>query len=173
MAIRSLLGSITRRTLLSPSLARHASTLVVAEHESRSIKPASLSAVEAAKRLGEDNSISMLLAGSGPLLQEAAEQAASCHPSVSEVLIADSDRLLYPLAEPWAKLIQLIQQKEGFSHILVTSDSFGKNVIPRASALLDVSPTTDVTEITDTWQFVRPIYAGNVLCAVRYTGGNP
>ncbi|KAI4321938.1 hypothetical protein MLD38_035261 [Melastoma candidum] len=173
MAIRGLLSSITRRTLLSHPLARHASTLVVAEHEGGSIKAASLSAVEAAKRLGEENSISMLLAGSGPSLQEAAEQAASCHPSISEVFVADSDKLLHPLAEPWAKLIQLIQQKEGFSHILAASDSFGKNIIPRASALLDVSPTTDVIEISDTRQFVRPIYAGNALCAVRYTGGDP
>lgn len=69
--------------------------------------------------------------------------------------MADSDKLLHPLAEPWAKLIQLIQQKEGFSHILAASDSFGKNVIPRAAALLDVSPTTDVIEISDSRQFVR------------------
>lgn len=60
------------------------STLVVAEHEGGSIKGSSVSAVEAAKALGDGNSISVLLAGSGPSLQEAAAHAASCHPSISQ-----------------------------------------------------------------------------------------
>lgn len=59
--------------------------MVLAEHEGGSIKASSLSAVEATKSLGEDNSVSILLAGSGPSLREAA-QAASCHPYVSQVL---------------------------------------------------------------------------------------
>lgn len=61
------------------------STLVLAEHEGGSVTASSVSAVEAAKFLGEENPISLLLAGSGPSLQEAAEHAASCHPSISEV----------------------------------------------------------------------------------------
>ena len=63
------------------------STLVLGEHEGGSIKAQSLSAVVAAKSLGEDNSISMLLAGSGPSVQEAAKYAASCHPSISQVAL--------------------------------------------------------------------------------------
>ncbi|KAK9269532.1 hypothetical protein L1049_001308 [Liquidambar formosana] len=155
------------------SVSRFVSTLVLAEHEGGSIKAPSVSAVVAAKSLSEDNSISVLLAGSGSSLQEAATHAASCHPSISQVLVADSDRFSYPLAEPWAKLVHLVQQKGGFSHIIAASGSFGKNILPRAAALLDVSPITDVTEISGSHQFVRPIYAGNALCSVRYTGANP
>ncbi|CAK9186408.1 unnamed protein product [Ilex paraguariensis] len=115
----------------------------------------------------------MLLAGSGPSLQEAAAHAASCHPSISQVLVADSDKFMYPRAEPWAKLVQLVQQKGGYSHIIAASGSFGKNILPRAAAVLDVSPVTDVIEMSGSQIFVRPIYAGNALCTVRYTGSNP
>lgn len=59
---------------------------MLAEHEGGALKAPSISAVEAAKSLGDDNSISLLLAGSGPSLSEAAAHAASCHPSVSQVL---------------------------------------------------------------------------------------
>lgn len=162
-----------RSSPLPSSFLRSASTLVLAEHEGSCVKASSLSAVVAAKSLGEENSISMLLAGSGPLLHEVAAHAASCHPAISQVLIADSDRLKHALAEPWAKLVQLIQQRSGFSHIIAASGSFGKNTLPRAAALLNVSPITDVIEICGSNRFVRPIYAGNALSTVRYLGVEP
>uniref|UniRef100_A0A5B7BSU9 Electron transfer flavoprotein subunit alpha n=1 Tax=Davidia involucrata TaxID=16924 RepID=A0A5B7BSU9_DAVIN len=175
MATRAMLGGFKNRSInfRISSIYRSLSTLVLAEHEGGSINSQSLSAVEAAKSLCEDNSVSMLLAGSGPSLREAAANAASCHPSISQVLVADSDKFAYPLAEPWAKLVHMIQQKSGYSHIIAASGSFGKNILPRAAALLDVSPITDVIEISGSHLFVRPIYAGNALCTVRYTGSEP
>ncbi|XP_050220550.1 electron transfer flavoprotein subunit alpha, mitochondrial [Mercurialis annua] len=153
---------------------RSITTLVIAEHENGAIQLPSITAVEAAKSLSNDNnSISVLLAGSGPSLHQAAKHAATCHPSISQVLVADSDKFRYPLAEAWGKLIHLVQQKGGYSHIITAANSFGKNVLPRAAALLDVSPVTDVISISDSNQFIRPIYAGNALCTVRYTGINP
>ncbi|CAK7338385.1 unnamed protein product [Dovyalis caffra] len=154
-------------------ISRSISTLILAEHDGGTIKSQSISAVEAAKYLDDQTSISLLLAGSGPPLQQAAAHAASCHPSISQVLVADSDKFTYPLAEPWAKLVQLVQQKGQYSHIITASNSFGKNLLPRAAALLDVSPITDVINISGSSQFVRPIYAGNALCTVRYIGSNP
>ncbi|XVF70554.1 hypothetical protein PTKIN_Ptkin11bG0170900 [Pterospermum kingtungense] len=175
MASRLLLKVLSKRRLLCSCTfaSRSASTLVLAEHEGGSIKAQSLSALVAANCIDKDNSVSLLLAGSGSSLQAAAEKAATCHPSVSQVLVADSDKFAYPLAEPWAKLVQLVQQKGGYSHVIGTSGSFGKNILPRAAALLDVSPVTDVVEVNGPHQFVRPIYAGNALCTVRYTGASP
>ncbi|KAL5736018.1 hypothetical protein ACOSP7_030488 [Xanthoceras sorbifolium] len=175
MAARALLRALSRRPLhfSTATISRSASTLILAEHENGSIKAQTVSAVVAAKSLSEENSVSLLLAGSGRSLKEAAKHAASCHPSVSQVLIADSDKFEYPIAEPWAKLVQMVQQSGGYSHIVSASSSFGKSILPRAAALLDVSPITDVIEISGSSQFVRPIYAGNALCAVRYTGANP
>ncbi|CAI0380055.1 unnamed protein product [Linum tenue] len=155
------------------SIAGSISTLVIGEHEGGAVKAPTLSAVEAAKYLGEGNSVSVLLAGTGSSLQDAAEHAASCHPSISQVIVADSDHFVHHLAEPWARLVQLVQQREGYSHIVTVSNSFGKNVLPRAAALLDVSPITDVVSISGPNQFVRPIYAGNALSTVRYTGNSP
>ncbi|KAK3021271.1 hypothetical protein RJ639_047262 [Escallonia herrerae] len=170
MATRAMLRAFSRRIFCS---SRHLSTLVLAEHEGGSLKPQSVSAIKAASSLGENNHVSMLLAGSGSSLQQAAAHAASCHPSISQVLLADSDKFIHSLAEPWAKLVHLVQQKGGYSHIVAASSSFGKNILPRAAALLDVSPITDVTGISESRLFVRPIYAGNALCTVRYTGSVP
>ncbi|KAL6536611.1 hypothetical protein OROMI_026192 [Orobanche minor] len=66
MAIRELLGAFRSRSI--PTGARSLSTLVLAEHGGGFVRASSLSAVEAAKYLGEDNSISLLVAGSGPSL---------------------------------------------------------------------------------------------------------
>ncbi|GAV60651.1 ETF_alpha domain-containing protein/ETF domain-containing protein [Cephalotus follicularis] len=168
--------ALSKRTLplATTSISRSISALVIVEHEGGAIKPQSVSAVAAAKSLSDDdNTIAMLLAGSGPSLHLAASRAATCHPSVSQVLVADSDKFSYSLAEPWAKLVHLVHQRGGYSHVIAASSSFGKNVLPRAAALLDVSPITDIVEISGSSQFVRPIYAGNALCTVRYTGANP
>lgn len=72
-----------------------------------------------------------------------------------QVLVADADMLMHPLAETWAELVCLVQQKGSYSHILGASNSFGKNVLPRAAALLDVSPITDIIEISEPRIFVR------------------
>ncbi|XP_023748430.1 electron transfer flavoprotein subunit alpha, mitochondrial [Lactuca sativa] len=175
-----MLRAITLRHLIAHAprsiySCRHLGTLVIAEHEGGSLSGTSLSSIEAASKLlcKDNNSLSLLLAGTGPSLQEAATNAASCHPCISQVLVADSDKFKHTLAEPWAKLIHLVQQKHEYSHIVTASSSFGKNILPRAAALLDVSPITDVIEISEPRTFVRPIYAGNALCTIRYTGSNP
>ncbi|ONI13147.1 hypothetical protein PRUPE_4G205700 [Prunus persica] len=165
--------SLTSRIIASTSNSRSISTLVLAEHQGGAIKPQSVSAVKAAKSLSNDNPISLLLGRLRLCPSRSRSKRRSCDPSVSEVLVADSDEFSHPLAEPWAKLIHLVQQKGGYSHVITASGSFGKNILPRAAALLDVSPITDVIEISDPHLFVRPIYAGNALCTVRYTGAGP
>lgn len=72
-----------------------------------------------------------------------------------QVLVADNDLLTHPLAETWADLVHFVQQKEKYSYIITSSSSFGKNILPRAAALLNVSPITDVIEISDPKVFTR------------------
>uniref|UniRef100_A0A287TKV2 Electron transfer flavoprotein alpha/beta-subunit N-terminal domain-containing protein n=2 Tax=Hordeum vulgare subsp. vulgare TaxID=112509 RepID=A0A287TKV2_HORVV len=107
------------------------------------------------------------------MLHKAAQHAASSHPLVNEVLVADSDVFAHPLAKPWAALLRSVQQKGGYSHVIASSTSFGKNLLPRATTLLDVYAVTDVAAISEPRVFVRPIYAGNALCNVRYTVESP
>ncbi|KAE8773355.1 electron transfer flavoprotein subunit alpha, mitochondrial [Hordeum vulgare] len=158
---------------IAKSFKAKVSTLIIAEHEGGLVKPSSLSALAAAEAIAKENKVSLLLGGSGPTLHKAAQHAASSHPLVNEVLVADSDMFAHPLAEPWAELLRSVQPKGGYSHVIASSTSFGKNLLPRAAALLDVSPVTDVTAISKPRVFVMPIYAGNALYTVRYTGESP
>ncbi|CAA6654262.1 unnamed protein product [Spirodela intermedia] len=165
----SSLSATLRRGFFS----RLVNTLIFAEHEEGLVKNSSVRAIEAAGAISKENSISVLLAGTGPDLEKAASHAASAHPLVSQVLVADSDMFLHPVAETCAELVKLVHQMGSYSYIIAASNSFGKNLIPRAAALLDVSPITDVIEVPEPRIFVRPIYAGNALCTVKYTGTDP
>ncbi|EFJ19329.1 hypothetical protein SELMODRAFT_111168, partial [Selaginella moellendorffii] len=148
------------------------SALVVAEHGGGSVKNGSISAVAAAAAvLGDSSPVTLLLAGSGGSeLDAAIQHASSAHPAV---LVARSPLLGQPLAEPWAELLVQAQKKGNYSHIFAASSSFGKDVLPRAAALLGVSPITDVTRTIDQHTYIRPIYAGNAMATVRFKGSGP
>ena len=134
--------------------------LVVAEHDHKQIKKATLNTVAAAKKLGSD--IHVLVAG-----HQAADaaKAASQIPGVTKVLHADAPHLGEFLAENLAAL--LVSLAKNYSHVLAPATSTGKDVMPRAAALLDVQQISDISAIEDADTFVRPIYAGNALATVR------
>ncbi len=133
--------------------------LVLLEHEGGAIKQPSRSAVAAAAKLGE---VHGLVAGSG---LEAAAAAAAKLPGVAKVLVADDPSLAHALAEPMAAL--LVALAPSYTHLLAASTAVGKNVMPRAAALLDVQPISDIAGVIDADTFIRPIYAGNALATVR------
>jgi electron transfer flavoprotein alpha subunit len=134
--------------------------LVVAEHDNKTVKKATLNAVAAAQKLGGD--IHVLVAGQGA--GEAAK-AASQIAGVKKVLHADSPSLGEFLAENVSSLVVGIAK--GYSHLLAPSTSNGKNVMPRVAALLDVQQISDIVAVESADTFVRPIYAGNALATVK------
>ncbi|MFQ6018956.1 MAG: FAD-binding protein [Kiloniellaceae bacterium] len=134
--------------------------LVVAEHDHESLKAATLNTVTAAGALGGD--IDVLVAGSGCT---GAAGAAARVAGVAKVLIADAPEYAHGLAENLAPLIAKLAS--GYSHVLAPASTFGKNVMPRAAALLDVQQISDISGIESEDTFVRPIYAGNALATVR------
>jgi electron transfer flavoprotein alpha subunit len=134
--------------------------LVVAEHDNRRIKKATLNTVAAARKLGSD--IHVLVAGHQA--GEAAKQASQLA-GVSKVLHADAPHLGEFLAENVAALV--VSLAKNYSHILAPATSTGKDVMPRAAALLDVQQISDISAIESADTFVRPIYAGNALATVR------
>lgn len=134
--------------------------LVIAEHDNKALNAATLNVVAAAQKIGGD--IAVLVAGSGA--QAVAEQAAQVA-GVSKVLLADDAIYANQLAENVAKLVAQVAQ--GYSHVLAASTTSGKNVLPRAAALLDVSMITDIIAVESANTFKRPIYAGNAIATVE------
>jgi electron transfer flavoprotein alpha subunit len=136
------------------------SVLVVAEHDNQDLKPATLSTITAATKLGGD--VAVLVAGSGC---HAAAEKASKIAGVGKVLLADAEHYAHPLAENMALLI--VRLAPDYSHVLAPATTFGKNFMPRVAALLDVAMISDVIAIESEDTFVRPIYAGNALATVQ------
>jgi len=136
------------------------SILVIAEHDNTSLRPATLNTVSAAVVLGGE--IDLLVAGGN--CQGAADEAATVD-GVSRVLMADDPALIDGLAENLAPLVESIARN--YSHVLAPATTYGKNLLPRAAALLDVQQISDISAIESPDTFVRPIYAGNALATVR------
>lgn len=136
------------------------SILVIAEHDNKALNAATLNVVAAAQKIGGD--ITVLVAGSGA--QAVADQAAKVA-GVSKVLLADDAAYANQLAENVAKLVA--ELGKGYAHILAASTTTGKNILPRAAALLDVSMITDIIAVDGPKTFKRPIYAGNAIATVE------
>jgi electron transfer flavoprotein alpha subunit len=136
------------------------SVLVIAEHDNRSVKTATLNTVAAASKIGSD--IAVLVAGAGCA---AAGKAASAIAGVKKVLVADAPQYKDQLAENLAALV--VALAPGTTHILAPATSFGKNAAPRIAALLDVAQISDIVAVKAPDTFVRPIYAGNALATVQ------
>ena len=116
-------------------------------------------ALTAAKQLGE---VTVLCASSN--CDKAASEISSLE-GVTEVIVCDDEIYGKSLAEPISKLISAVGKD--FSHILSAATALGKNIMPRAAALLDVMIISDITEIISSDTFERPIYAGNALQIVQ------
>lgn len=136
------------------------SILVIAEHDNKTLNSATLNVVAAAQKIGGD--ITILVAGSGA---QAVADAAAKVAGVSKVLLDDNAAYEHQLAENVAALIADLGK--GYSHILAAATTTGKNILPRAAALLDVSMISDVIAVESANTFKRPIYAGNAIATVQ------
>jgi electron transfer flavoprotein alpha subunit len=136
------------------------SILVIAEHDHQSLKAATLNTVAAAQKIGGD--IHILVAGSN--CQGAVQHAASLD-GVSLVKVADAAHYQAQTAENLTALV--VDQAAGYSHILAPATTFGKNLLPRVAALLDVAQISEIVGVESADSFVRPIYAGNALATVQ------
>ncbi|WP_374262772.1 electron transfer flavoprotein subunit alpha/FixB family protein, partial [Zoogloea sp.] len=136
--------------------------LVIAEHDNAGLKAATLNTVSAATKLGAD--IEVLVAGSNC---GAAADAAAKLAGVAKVKVADAAAYFDQGAENLAALLVDVVKAGGYSHVLAPATTFGKNVLPRVAALLDVAQISDITAVESLDTFVRPIYAGNALATVK------
>lgn len=135
-------------------------TLVLIEHHNQSLNLESLKGISAASQLA--GAVDALVIGHqiSSVASEVAKVA-----GINEVVIADSEIYAHQLAENSAKLVA--QVAENYTHVMAPATTFGKNLLPRVAALLDVGMLSDVIEIESDDTVVRPIYAGNALARVR------
>lgn len=136
------------------------SILVIAEHDNADLKPSTLNTVSAAKEIGGD--IALLVAGSN--CGSVAESAAKIE-GVTKVIKCDDGALEHGLAENLAKVI--VDLAGDYSHILAPASTYGKNVLPRAAALLDVQQISDISAVESADTFIRPIYGGQAFASVK------
>ncbi len=137
-------------------------TLVIAEHDNASLKGSTLNTVTAAAKCGGD--VHVLVAGHNA---GAAAQAAAQIAGVSKVLHADASYFAEGLAENVAE--QVLTIASGYTHILAPATAYGKNILPRVAAKLDVAQISEITRVESADTFERPIYAGNAIATVQST----
>jgi electron transfer flavoprotein alpha subunit len=135
-------------------------SLVIAEHDNASIKPATLNTVSAAAACGGD--VHVLVAGANA--GEAAKAAAQIA-GVAKVIHAEGAQFEHGLAENVAA--QVLALAGNYSHILFPATASGKNIAPRVAAKLDVAQISDISKVDSPDTFERPIYAGNAIATVQ------
>ena len=138
--------------------------LILAEHDHKTLKPATLHTMTAALKIAEKGGGPITILVAGHNCKSVAEQAAAI-PGVNSVLHADDAAFAHFLAENVASLIASIAKN--YTHILAATTTTGKNVLPRAAGLLGTAQVSDIIAVVDAETFKRPIYAGNAIATVK------
>ena len=134
--------------------------LVIAEHDNHNLKSSTLNTITAATKFNDE--IHLIILGNS--IDNLINNCQSLQ-EVSKILKCDHEKLENPIPEIMAPIISNISKN--YTHILAPASTFGKNLLPRLSALLDVTQISDVIEIKNNNTFVRPIYAGNAISTVE------
>ena len=134
--------------------------LVVADHDNSTLGAGTLNTVAAATAIGGE--IHLLVAGSG--CSGVAEQASAVS-GVSKVLLAENSALENRLAENVSLLVA--ELGKDYSHILASTSTDARNMMPRVAAILDVDQISDIIRVEGEDTFARPIYAGNAIAMVQ------
>ena len=137
------------------------SILIIAEHNTKTLTPATLSTLTAASQIDKAD-LHLCILGSGC---DAVAQQATTIEGVAKVLVADDAGLEHPLAETYTEVLKAISAN--YSHILAPATTFGKNLLPRLAAQLDMGQLSDIIAVDSPTTFKRPIYAGNAIATVE------
>ena len=136
------------------------SVLLIAEHNNKEVKPFTLNAITAASQIDQD--LHVLVIGNKA---DDVAKAISKVPNVKKVIHVDNEIYENFLAENFTSVI--VKQAENYSHLVCSANTFGKNLMPRVAALLDISQVSDIIKVISPDTFLRPIYAGNAFATVK------
>jgi electron transfer flavoprotein alpha subunit len=141
--------------------------LVFCEADDKGLRSASLHALTAGAALAKHHGGALAAVVIGGGIGAAAAEAAKY---ASRVLAYDDAKLAAPLAETWAPQLADAVKRAGASALLGTASSTGKDILPRAAALLAAGMVSDVTAVLGAAKFKRPAYAGNAIEEVELGG---
>jgi len=138
--------------------------LVIADHDNVVLSSGTYNVVSAAQAIGKPVDIMVLGHKSQPVVS-----ACSSITGIRKVLFAEHEIFVHPVAESLSTVIVNQIKLSGYSHVFAPGNFFGKNILPRIGALLDVQPITEIQSIISEDTFIRPIYAGNALQKLQST----
>ncbi len=133
--------------------------LILAEHDGSRLNPSTAKCVSCAASFGGEIDVLLL----GDSLGEIAAEAAGIE-GVGAVITVEAEHLAAPLAVCHA--VELVALAESYTHVLGPSTTYGKDVLPRAAALLGVNQISDIMSVEGPYQVKRPVYAGNAIVDV-------
>ena len=136
------------------------SSLLIAEHNNTELKPFTLNAITAASQIDPD--LHVLILGYN---SEGVAKSLSEIPNVKKVIHIDNEIYKNYIAENFTSAV--VKHAENYSHIICSANTFGKNLMPRIAALLDISQVSDIIKVISPDTFLRPIYAGNAFATVK------
>eukprot|EP00448_Togula_jolla_P015186 CAMPEP_0170571818 /NCGR_PEP_ID=MMETSP0224-20130122/1886_1 /TAXON_ID=285029 /ORGANISM="Togula jolla, Strain CCCM 725" /LENGTH=344 /DNA_ID=CAMNT_0010894267 /DNA_START=11 /DNA_END=1045 /DNA_ORIENTATION=- len=164
LARRSLPALALRAPVRRLTLHRSYATLLVAEHDNKTLNKATWNVVTAAKQLPGSDRLDVLVLGQGcgAVAKEASELE-----GVDRVLLVEAAQFLHPMADTTAELLLGLQKANGYAAIAGVAGSLFRETLPRLAAALDVQPVTDIIGVGEDGVFNRPMYAGNAIATVK------
>ena len=138
------------------------SILLLAEHNNKNLQSSTLNAITAATQINDDLHVLVVGHQNDSVVSEVVSI-----PLVKKVLQLDDPEFENQLAESYTPVV--VNLADQYSHIFAAATTFGKNIMPRIAAILDISQVSDIIKIESKDTFIRPIYAGNALATVQST----
>jgi len=134
--------------------------LVIADHDGEQLNEGVRNVVTCARELGDDVDVLVIGEAVGAVAESARRIA-----GVRVVRVLEASHYRGSASENVARAVTTLS--DSYTHVLAAATSYGKNLIPRVAALLDVQPVSEVMQVVSTDTFKRPTYAGNIIATVR------
>lgn len=144
--------------------------LVISELKNNEIRNVSFEAIAAARQLNADAEIIALL-----LAETANEEQAKelIYYGADRVIQVHSDKLKNYTSEGYSQAILPVMEEESPDGIVMGHTAIGKDLTPKLASRLNMGLISDVVEITENKEFIRPIYSGKAFEKKIFTEGTP
>ncbi len=137
--------------------------LIIAEHNNKNMNKETRHVVKAAKLIDPDLWVVVMGSESISVCKEAA-----LINGVSKILHIQNECLKDQLPEICSiQINEILKKNNEINAVLISTSTYGKELLPRIAALQNMNQISDVAEIHSPNIFLRPIYAGNLMSKVK------